>query len=138
MQSIELNSGSGTQNGHYKITMSYSDTSDTGDSFKLLNRCSPKAREAVSRYHEKQEPHEVKTIVNEVISHYVAEEQLPSMKHRSAKIRLREDLGLDSLSMIEICMTLEEVFGITLTESELRDLHTVGDVNRFTTRRLSS
>lgn len=118
--------------------MSYSDTAPTGDSFQLLNRCSPKAREAASRYRENQEPKEVKTIVSEVISHYVAEEQLPSMKRRATQLRLREDLGLDSLSLIEICMTLEEAFGITLTESELRDLHTVGDVNRFTTRRLSS
>lgn len=118
--------------------MSYSETTPDGDSFKLLNRCSSKAREAACRYHENREPQEVKTIVSEVISHYVAEEQLPSMKQRSPQVRLREDLGLDSLSMIEICMTLEEVFGITLTESELRSLHTVGDVNRFTTMRLSS
>ncbi len=118
--------------------MSYSDTAPTGDSSLLLNRCSAKAREAASRYRENQEPKEVKTIVSEVISHYVAEEQLPSMKRRAAQVRLREDLGLDSLSLIEICMTLEETFGITLTESELRDLHTVGDVNRFTTRRLLS
>lgn len=118
--------------------MSYSDTSDSGDSFQLLNRCSPKAREAAHRYRENQAPDAVKTIVREVISHYVAEDQMASMKKRSATIRLREDLGLDSLSLIEICMTLEEVFGITLTEAELRELHTVGDVNRFTTMRLSS
>jgi len=118
--------------------MSYSDIAPNDDSYQLLNRCSPRAREAAFRYRENQEPQEVKTIVSEVISHYVSEEQLPSMKQRSGRIRLREDLGLDSLSMIEICMTLEEVFGITLTESELRDLQTVGDVNRFTTRRLSS
>ena len=32
---------------------------------------------------------------------------------------LREDLGVDSLRLVEILVALEEAFGITLTEEEL-------------------
>lgn len=33
--------------------------------------------------------------------------------------RLREDLGIDSLRLVEILVAVEETFGITLTEDEL-------------------
>lgn len=118
--------------------MSFSDTSSFNNFPTLLHRCSTEAQEAATRYHRSRKLHEVPTIVREVIAHYIPEEKSGLMKQKVPHLRLREDLGLDSLSMIEIVMTLEEAFEITLDESELRELQTVGDINRYAESRLSS
>ncbi len=43
-----------------------------------------------------------------------------------------EDLGADSLDLVDMSMALEEVFGVEeLTEEEIAGITTVGDLVRF-------
>ena len=43
-----------------------------------------------------------------------------------------EDLGADSLDLVDMSMALEEVFGVEeLTEEEIAEITTVGDLVRF-------
>ena len=43
-----------------------------------------------------------------------------------------EDLGADSLDLVDMSMALEEVFGVEeLTEEEISDITTVGDLVHF-------
>jgi len=42
--------------------------------------------------------------------------------------RLAEDLGADSLASVELVMALEEAFGISVADSDLPSLKTVGDI----------
>ena len=42
--------------------------------------------------------------------------------------KIIEDLGADSLDMIEMLMALEEEFGVNITTEEATNLVTVGDV----------
>lgn len=42
-----------------------------------------------------------------------------------------EDLGADSLDMIEMLMALEEEFGITVPDEDAEKLKTVGDIVKF-------
>ena len=42
--------------------------------------------------------------------------------------RLKDDLDIDSLDLVEIAMSLEDVFNITLPEDEMENITTVGDV----------
>ena len=39
-----------------------------------------------------------------------------------------KDLGADSLDVVELLMTLEEEFGITLPDSEMENVKTVQDI----------
>ena len=45
--------------------------------------------------------------------------------------RLVEDLGADSLDMIEMLMTLEEKFGITIPDEKTSELKTVADIASY-------
>lgn len=45
--------------------------------------------------------------------------------------RLVEDLGADSLDMIEMLMTLEEKFGVIIPDDKTGDLKTVLDIANF-------
>ncbi len=45
--------------------------------------------------------------------------------------RIVEDLGADSLDMIEMLMALEEEFGITVPDEDAESLKTVGDIVKY-------
>ena len=44
---------------------------------------------------------------------------------------ISDDLGADSLDVVELMMSIEEEFGITIAEEEIQGFRTVGDVARF-------
>lgn len=45
--------------------------------------------------------------------------------------KIIEDLGADSLDMIEMLMALEEEFGITVPDDKADSLKTVGDIAKY-------
>ncbi len=47
------------------------------------------------------------------------------------KSKIVEDLGADSLDMIEMLMALEEEFDISVPDDKAEDLKTVGDIAKF-------
>ena len=42
-----------------------------------------------------------------------------------------DDLGADSLDVVELIMELEEVFGVSVDDSEAQKMKTVGDVLKY-------
>lgn len=42
--------------------------------------------------------------------------------------RLREDLGVDSLDVVELIMRLEETFEVSVADEAAQKLETVGDI----------
>ncbi len=49
---------------------------------------------------------------------------------------IAEDLGADSLDVVELMMSIEEEFGISIDEEEVREFKTVGDVAAFIDEKL--
>jgi acyl carrier protein len=49
---------------------------------------------------------------------------------------IMEDLGADSLDLVELMMSLEEEYGIVITDETAGDLHTVRQVVEFIERLL--
>ena len=45
--------------------------------------------------------------------------------------RLAEGLGADSLASVELVMALEEATGVTISDDELPNLKTVGDIVKY-------
>ena len=56
--------------------------------------------------------------------HLEGKEVLPSS-------RIKEDLGADSLDILELLMTVEEEHGITIPDDQLINFVTVGDVAAY-------
>ncbi|MBQ9248108.1 MAG: acyl carrier protein [Ruminococcus sp.] len=44
---------------------------------------------------------------------------------------IKEDLGADSLDILQLLMTIEEEHGITIPDEELATFETVGDIVNF-------
>jgi len=51
--------------------------------------------------------------------------------------RFQEDLETDSLDLVELVMTMEEKFGIKITDEEAAEIKTVGDAVDFVQKRIS-
>ena len=49
----------------------------------------------------------------------------------SAESKFAEDLGADSLDVVELLMALEDEFGLTIDEEEAETIETVRDVVRY-------
>ena len=45
--------------------------------------------------------------------------------------RLAEDLEADSLSAVELCMEIEEKFGVTIEDDDIANFKTVEDILNF-------
>ncbi len=65
----------------------------------------------------------LRSIVNEIAGVAEADVQLEKS--------FVDDLDVDSLSMVEISMAAEEKFGVSIPDSELKNLKTVADVVNF-------
>ncbi len=61
--------------------------------------------------------------------------QVPSEKV-TMDARFAEDLDADSLDLVELVMALEEAFDVTVEESELEDIETVGQAFELVTSKL--
>jgi acyl carrier protein len=104
---------------------------------RFLRRCPVGTLEAAKRYRITHAIQEVPTIILGVITRYVDHEKRGLLAQPLEFLRLSEDLALDSLSMIEISMTLEDVLQILLPDEKLRTLRTMGDVMQYANSQIS-
>ena len=74
-------------------------------------------------------------MVLEQIIKMVAEQFMIDENEISADTSFVDDLGADSLDVVEITMALEETFSLPDTpEDELTNIHTVGDLADYVSR----
>ena len=66
-----------------------------------------------------------------VVERYAGPGLRDRLKRPDDELLLHEDLGIDSLDLIEIVTILEDVLRIPVLEGERPVLRTLGDVRRF-------
>ncbi len=98
---------------------------------EALKRCSPSAFEAAVQFRKTGNPEHVPAVVIGVIERFVEPDLRTKLKDADDDLRLIEDLGIDSLTMMEIVILVEDVLQMSINNDELRNLRTVGDVKTF-------
>jgi acyl carrier protein len=97
----------------------------------LLRRCPQATLDAARRYRITRSHNEVPAIIQGIIGRYIEKDKRDLLSTGQDSLALIGDLGLDSLSMIEISMTLEDVLEIALPDEKLREFQTLGDIKVF-------
>ncbi len=49
----------------------------------------------------------------------------------SSNTNIATDLGADSLDVVEILMSIEDEFGVEIPDSEIENIHTVGELAEY-------
>ena len=98
---------------------------------EALKRCSASTYEAVCQFRKTRNTEHLPAIVLGIIERYVEPDLRAKLKNPDDDLRLIEDLGIDSLTMMEIVILVEDVLQMSINNEELRNLRTLGDVKQF-------
>ncbi len=98
---------------------------------EALKRCSPLTFEAAHAFRATGDFVYLPVIVVGVIERFVERDLRDKLANPSDELRLVEDLGLDSLTLMEIVILTEDVLPVTINNDELRHLRTLGHVKQF-------
>ncbi|WP_158277335.1 acyl carrier protein [Opitutus sp. ER46] len=96
-----------------------------------LKRCSPSTIEAACLLHRTGDMTHLKPVLLGVVERYVENDRRARVRTGDDQLRLVEDLGIDSLTMLEIVVLTEEALHISISNEELTQVRTLGDVRRF-------
>jgi 3-hydroxyacyl-[acyl-carrier-protein] dehydratase len=102
-----------------------------------FKRCNEATVQAILRYRETKDIETVAVIVSGIIERYMPPESADRFRHATDDTRISEDLGIDSLTMLEIVLSIEEAIDLHIEDSELRPLKTLGDVKNFLRAKLT-
>ena len=102
-----------------------------------LKRCSAETVEAAVHFRTSGDAKEIPTVVYGIIERHLPPEHTRSLKDAGDETRLIEDLGIDSLTLLEIVLSIEETVNISIENEELREIRTLGEVESFIARKIS-
>jgi 3-hydroxyacyl-[acyl-carrier-protein] dehydratase len=106
-------------------------TNDEADIiWRNFKRCSPETIEAIIRFRGGRDPVEVPDIARGIIRRYLPAENAGLLDSATAETPLA-DLRIESLTMLEIILDVQDALDITIEDSELREFKTLGDVLSF-------
>ena len=96
-----------------------------------LSRCSPETLTAALRFREQGDQTAIPTVVYGLIERYQPATAKLSLKDAKDDTRLIEDLGLDSLALLEVVFAIEGVLKLHIENEELKEIRTLGKLNQF-------
>lgn len=56
----------------------------------------------------------------------------------TVKTNIQEDLGIDSIALMEFIITLEDEFNLNISDEDVEDIQTMGELVDYLSRRLKS
>jgi len=74
--------------------------------------------------------------VEEKVLNIIAEKLNVSKEQLKPEASFVDDLGADSLDLVELVMAMEEEFGMEISDEEAEKLRTVGDVLNYVKERV--
>lgn len=75
-------------------------------------------------------------MVLQKIKELIAEQFMIDEEEITSDTSFVDDLGADSLDIVELTMAIDEEFDITIDDSDLPKLQTVGDLSRYISDRI--
>lgn len=103
-----------------------------------LKRCSPATIEKAVEFRKTGNPRTRSgDVVIGIIERFVEPDKRDALKNPPDSLVIIDDLGLDSLTMVEIVFAVEDAIGTTIAEDEVQKLRTLGDIKNFIKEKVS-
>lgn len=96
-----------------------------------LKRCSGETVSAAIRFQSTHTDEDLYTIIYGVLERDLPDTHIAELAAADNDTLLIEGLGMDSFGMIEVVMTAEVAFGITICNQDLRDIHSLGSLKNY-------
>ena len=93
-------------------------------------------RRQIIAFHAKPDPALVIPILKRIVQHY-----LPKHSALTAELVMEDSLaavGLDSLTLMEITLDVQDAFGMTFTDDELRHLKSFSEITALIDRKIKA
>jgi len=111
--------------------------SDDEDLRDLLKRCPQGTVEALCRYRSNPNEADLSVFLRGCIERFTEKEYRHLLKSENPSVSFVDDLGIDSMTMMEIVILVEECLKVQIDNSELLDIRVLGDMNEFLSKKLS-
>ncbi|MBE6782223.1 MAG: acyl carrier protein [Ruminococcaceae bacterium] len=70
-------------------------------------------------------------MIFEKMTEILAEQLAADQSTMTMNTKIAEDLGADSLDLVDLLMSVEDEFGVEIPDEEVENLHTIGDVVEY-------
>ncbi|MEM1223186.1 MAG: phosphopantetheine-binding protein [Verrucomicrobiota bacterium] len=110
---------------------------DEAEAFReTLKRCPEGTYAALIRFREQGDPEDLNQFIVGVIRRHTEEEYHSLLDGPKDDVAFIEDLGIDSMTMMEIVMMVEECLGFHLDNKDLMKIQTYGAMENYISGKL--
>jgi len=101
---------------------------------RSFRRCRDGTSEAIVELQRTGNLDAIPTIVRGIVWRYVSKEVQPRVEKATEDQQL-SSLGIDSLTMMEVVLDVQDALDIVIEDSDLRQMRTIGDLIQFLRQR---
>ena len=101
-----------------------------------LRHCPQGTYEALSEFRSSGNVESFDKFLTGVLERFVEPEMVDSLKGDRSQLKFVDDLGVDSMTMMEIVIVMEECLGIKMENEELMEIETYGDLDQYVSSKL--
>lgn len=103
-----------------------------------LKRCSAETVEKAVQLRKTGDAELAGPVVIGIIERFLEEDKRGMLQNAPDTLNMVEDLGLDSLTMVEIVLAVEDATGMKIDNDEIQKLKTIGDIKSFISSKINS
>lgn len=104
---------------------------------ETLKRCSPETIEKAVELRKTGNAELAGPVVIGIIERFLEPEKRDLLKVPKDSLRMVDDLGLDSLTMVEIVLAVEDAVGTSIDNEDVQKIHTLGDIKAFISSKMA-
>ena len=75
-------------------------------------------------------------MIFEKLTEILAEQLAADQESMTMDTKIAEDLGADSLDLVDLLMSVEDEFSVEIPDEEVENLHTIGDVVEYISKHI--
>ena len=102
-----------------------------------LKRCSPQTIEAAVAFRKTGVKSLLDSIVIGIIERFTEPEKRDLLNSGNDEIDMVKDLELDSLTMVEIVLCVEDAIAVSVEQEDMQNLHTLADIKAYIRQKIA-